>query len=89
MYAGRNGIALDRISVRLRHSQRAGGKDLKGRFERLITLGQLTPVERARLMEVVDRCPVSQTLQRSSEVSSFWAESETVVAPELSSALPG
>jgi putative redox protein len=84
------GIALERIRVRLRHSQRASGKDLKDRFERLTTLeGELTPVERARLMEVGDRCPVSQTLQRSSEVSSFWAESETVVAPELGSALPG
>jgi putative redox protein len=90
MYANRKGLSLERISVRLRHSQRASGNELKDRFERLITLeGRLTPAERARLMEVADRCPVSQTLQRSSEVSSFLAESEAVVAPEFSTPLPG
>lgn len=75
MYANRKDLRLDRIRVQLRHVQRAAGKDIKDRFERVISLdGQLSTEERRRLLEIAERCPVSQTLQRSSEISSLLAE---------------
>ena len=74
MYANRKKINLDRITVRLRHVQRAtAGKGINDRFERVIELaGNLNTEERQRLLEIADRCPVSQTLRRSSEIASFW-----------------
>jgi putative redox protein len=68
MYAKRKNIALTRIEVRLRHVQRAG-RDIRDSFERQIALtGDLSLEERQRLLEIAERCPVSQTLQRSSEI---------------------
>lgn len=76
MYAERRKLNLSQIEVRLRHAQRAnvqGG--IADRFERRITLiGELTPEERQKLLEIADRCPVSQTLQRSSVVASSLDE---------------
>lgn len=71
MYADRKQIALRKVEVRLRHLQRAtAGKDLKDKFERVITLeGDLTDAERQHLLEIADRCPVSQTLKRSSDIA--------------------
>lgn len=72
MYADRKQMALRRVEVRLRHLQRAtAGKDLKDKFERIILLeGDLTEEQRAHLLDIADRCPVSQTLKRSSEIAS-------------------
>ena len=81
MYANRKGLRLDRTRVVLRHVQRASGVEIKDRFERVITLeGALTGEERARLMQIAERCPVSQTLQRASEVMSLLAEREEASA---------
>ena len=75
MYANRKGLRLDRISVQLRHVQRASGSDIKDRFERVITLdGQLSTEERQHLLAIAERCPVSQTLKRSSDITSLLAE---------------
>lgn len=72
MYATRKQMALRRVEVRLRHLQRAtAGKDLKDKFERIVLLeGDLTEEQRAHLLDIADRCPVSQTLKRSSEIAS-------------------
>lgn len=72
MYANRKGMKLNRVTVRLRHVQRATqGKGLVDRFERLIELeGDLDSDARQKLLEIADRCPVSQTLQRSSTIDS-------------------
>ena len=71
MYAGRKGLALDKVRVALRHDKihaedcencetRTGRID---RIRREITLtGQLTPEERAKLLEIADKCPVHRTL---------------------------
>ena len=76
MYAARKKMSLTHVEVRLRHAQRAnvpGG--VADRFERRITLvGDLTADERQRLLEIADKCPVSQTLQRSSVVASVLEE---------------
>ncbi len=71
MYAQRHALALNGIRVELRHVQRAGadGK-ATDRFERRIVLdGALSEDERARLIDIARRCPVSETLSRSSEVT--------------------
>lgn len=75
MYAARKQIPLEKVEVRLRHVLRAStGKDIKDRFERAITLaGPLDAGQRQRLLEIAEKCPVSQTLQRSSEITSLIA----------------
>ena len=75
MYVNRKGLRLDRIGVQLRHVQRASGRDIKDRFERVITMdGQLSTGERQHLLAIAERCPVSQTLKRSSDITSLLAE---------------
>ena len=75
MYANRKGMALRHVEVRLSHPQRATqAKGLPDRFERVIVIdGDLTPEERQRLLEIADRCPVSQTLKRGAEIASALA----------------
>ncbi len=78
MYANRKQLPLERVSVRLRHLTRASaGKGLKDKFERVIVLeGGLSGEQRQHLLEIADRCPVSQTLQNSSEIASSIAPLE-------------
>ena len=74
MYASRHQWPVDHIEVRLHHVQRAGGAEVRDRFERVVKIrGDVTDEQRARLIEIADRCPVSQTLQRSSEVTTLLA----------------
>jgi len=76
MYATRHEWPLEHIEVRLRRVQRAGGTGgLQDRFERVIDLkGALDADQRARLLEIADKCPVSQTLQHPSEIVTSLAE---------------
>jgi putative redox protein len=69
LYANRKNWPLKRVEVAVRHHrQDAGAKDV---FEVDVTLdGDLDEIQRARLMEIADRCPVSVTLTRGSEVHS-------------------
>jgi putative redox protein len=61
--------------VELRHVQRAAGSDINDRFERVISLdGELSTEERRHLLTIAERCPVSQTLKRSSEITSLLPE---------------
>lgn len=72
LYAQRKGLPLQRISVTVRHHKETdeAGKP-RDRFERLITLeGDLTDEQRQRMLEIANRCPVHQTLTRSSAVDS-------------------
>ena len=82
MYAERRKLKLADVEVRLRHAQRAnvqGG--IFDRFERRITLvGELTADERLKLLEIAEKCPVSQTLQRSSVVASSLDELPSAAA---------
>ena len=67
LYADRKGWPLARVRVEVSHRRDApAGRDM---FERDISLeGDLDPVQTAKLMEIADRCPVHQTLQRGAEV---------------------
>ena len=73
MYAERHDYPLERVSVRLAHKRVAAtdGSGIRDHFQRIITLsGPLDADQRRRLLEIADRCPVSQMLQRGSVVES-------------------
>ncbi|HOB49557.1 MAG TPA: bifunctional alpha/beta hydrolase/OsmC family protein [Mycobacterium sp.] len=76
MYAGRKGLPLERVRVALRHAKIHAAdcqtcETTQGqidRIERVITLtGDLDDGQRARLLEIADKCPVHRTL--TSEIS--------------------
>ncbi len=71
LYARRKKWALESVTVRLRHAKvhaadSANGETNEGlldRIEREITLhGPLSSEQRARLLEIANRCPVHRTL---------------------------
>ena len=71
LYAERNALPLDRVTVRLSHS-RIHAADCEScetkegmidRIDRAITLsGNLNEDQRKRLLEIADKCPVHRTL---------------------------
>lgn len=76
LYARRKGWSLERVTVRLRHSRihaldcaECETKDgMLDRIERELSLdGTLTQGQRARLLDIANRCPVHRTL--TSEIS--------------------
>jgi uncharacterized OsmC-like protein/fermentation-respiration switch protein FrsA (DUF1100 family) len=77
MYANRKNIALDDVTVELRHShqhvQDSENCDEEPRkiqvIEKFITLqGSLSDQERQRLLQMADRCPVHQTLHSELDI---------------------
>lgn len=75
MYARRKGWPLEHVSVDVTHDKvhaqdaKAGAGDKVDVFRRRITLeGALDEDQRAKLLEIADKCPVHRTLERSSEV---------------------
>jgi len=81
MYADRHGWPLEKTSVEVRHKIVVGsdGKTAVDRFERTIRVeGNLTVEQRALLLEIADRCPVSRTLQRASTITSALADAPGV-----------
>jgi putative redox protein len=77
LYARRKGWPLEEVDVRLRHSK-VHADDcaecerkpvLLDRIEREISLvGALTDEQRARLLEIAEKCPVHRTLTASVDV---------------------
>ena len=77
LYAERKGLALERVTVTLRHAKihaadcadcetKAGMLD---RIDRTIGLeGELDAEQRRRLMEIADKCPVHRTLTSEVEI---------------------
>jgi putative redox protein len=79
LYANRKGWPLARVRVAVRHSR----ADLNARdlFETDVALeGELDEIQRARLMEIAERCPVHLTLARSSEVRNILLPAQPVPA---------
>jgi putative redox protein len=65
MYAERKGIPLTRISVSLSHDRVKVASVPRDRIVRKITLeGDLTIEQRARLLEIANKCPVHKALEQ-------------------------
>ena len=81
MYAARKGWALDRVTVNLNHEKKhledcvdCGPKDRLDHFTREILLeGDLDDEQRARLLEIADRCPVHRTLEGEAVIQTHAA----------------
>jgi putative redox protein len=80
MYARRKGWPLTSVSVDVTHNKVHGqdaGTETKSKidsFVRTITLqGDLDDSQRARLLEIADRCPVHQSLERSNHIETKLA----------------
>ena len=74
MYAERHQYPLERVSVQLSHKRVAtsDGRSVRDHFQRIITLsGGLSHEQRVRLLEIAERCPVSQTLRQGSTIESL------------------
>ncbi len=68
LYANRKGWVLKRVETVVRHSR--AGLNARDRFELDIALeGDLDAGQRARMLEVAERCPVHLTLMRGSDVA--------------------
>jgi putative redox protein len=79
LYADRKGWPVERITVRLRHFRDHAvdcencpeGKAFMDRIERVIDVtGPLDDGQRARLLEIAEKCPVHRTLEASVRVES-------------------
>lgn len=82
MYARRKGWKLDHVWVDVSHNKvhaqdaSTGSGDKIDSFKRVIHLeGTLTSDERARLLEIADKCPVHRTLEKSNQVVTELAPS--------------
>ncbi|MBV8688080.1 MAG: OsmC family protein [Alphaproteobacteria bacterium] len=79
LYAERKGMALDRVRATVRHE-----RDPRTRaetFHREIRLGgDLSDSERAKLMEIAERCPVHNTLSTGAKIETLAADDRTQAA---------
>ena len=79
LYAERKGWPLGRVRVAVRHSR--ANLQARDAFEMDIALdGDLDETQRARLMEIAERCPVHLTLARGSEVEARLVPQEKEAA---------
>ena len=67
LYANRKGWPLEKVAAAVRHSR--ANLTARDVFDVDLTLeGPLDEAQRARLLEIAERCPVSVTLTRGSDV---------------------
>ena len=76
MYAARKGWPLENVQVTLEHSQeiRDGENDGKpvDMIDRIVTLdGPLDPEQRAKLIEIAEKCPVHKVLTNRIDISTM------------------
>ena len=81
LYAQHKGWALARVEVAVRHSR--AGLQARDHFALEIALeGDLDDAQRARLMEIAERCPVHLTLARGSDVTAGLAAPAALPRPQ-------
>ncbi|HGM6729080.1 TPA: alpha/beta fold hydrolase [Stenotrophomonas maltophilia] len=68
MYANRKGLPLKRARIRVVHSKRPDQSPADVFTRHIHLQGDLDDAQRARLLEIADRCPVDLTLIRGSDV---------------------
>lgn len=74
MYARRKGWPLTGVSVDISHGKAHVDGTKIDQFERRITLeGDLDEAQRARLLEIADKCPVHKTLEAGAKVTTELA----------------
>jgi putative redox protein len=74
MYAQRKNLALTHVSVALSHEKIDVDGQRVDRIERHITLtGDLSDEQRARLLEIANKCPMYRTLQSDIRIASSLA----------------
>ena len=84
LYADRKKWPLKHVEIAVRHSR--AGLEARDRFDLDIELqGDLDDSQRARLMEIAERCPVHLTFARGSEVKASLAPPAPMPAPQGSS----
>jgi len=66
MYAKRKGMALDDVRVRIEHGQVDGAYELQ---RHIGFVGALSGEERARLLDIANKCPVHKTLSGAIRIS--------------------
>ena len=72
LYADQKGWPLTRISVKVGNTPKTA--TTKDKFLREITFeGALDETQRARLMQIAERCPVHRTLSEGSEIETHMA----------------
>ena len=77
MYADRKGLPLDSVVAHVEYSHDAVAK--RSLFSmKLILNGDLNPEQRARLLEIADRCPVHKTLQNPIDFETVLVENNPV-----------
>ena len=83
LYAERKGWPLDKVEVRLKHDRvhlddcrRADSGDPRmERITRALTLhGSLDDEQRARLLEIADKCPVHRTLTEGARIETVLTD---------------
>jgi putative redox protein len=81
LYASRKGWPLNKVRAAVRHSR--AGLNARDSFVLDITLeGALDDTQRARLMEIAERCPVHLTLARGSDVVASLLPPPPAPAPD-------
>ena len=77
MYAEIKKLPLSAINVELTHEKvEIEGQGKVDRIERTITLdGDLSPEQRARMLEIANKCPMYRTLRSEIRIDSSLAES--------------
>ena len=81
LYANRKGFPLERASTTVEHMKVADMMP-PDRFKRTVVLeGPLSDEQRARILEIADRCPVDLTLLRGSDVQTELIDGLAFITP--------
>ena len=73
LYASRKGWPLDAVDVKLHHAVRASSAQRDVFSREIHLIGELSTEQRARLLEIAERCPVGRTLAAGVDIQSTLA----------------